>query len=36
MSSDIQPNNTIYIRNLNEKIRKDGNNYSDKKYVLIY
>lgn len=26
MDTDIKPNSTIYIRNLNEKIKKDGKN----------
>lgn len=24
MATDVKPNNTIYINNLNEKVKKDG------------
>ena len=34
MSTDIKPNNTIYINNLNEKVKKEGKNRSDGLFTL--
>jgi hypothetical protein len=35
-SGDIKPNNTIYINNLNEKIKKDGKSSIVFNFIIYY
>ena len=35
MSSDIKPNHTLYINNLNEKVKKEGKYLSNRKEIIV-